>query len=468
VDSPRPPQANGIPFIYHRIVSSRKPIMVILRSSLFIMLTILAVKNLYISLDSLFSPRIYMKDFAQEFLLVKAAWSGLDPYLPMPELANRVMRSVPGPGMDFPHPIPHPPPVALLFFPLGWLTYTQAAKVWFFFELACITLSVFLLLRWLGVRKRSTFALLGASLPWVWRPFTEELILGQLNAFLLVLLIAAWQELRSNKEIQGGIFLGLAVAIKLVAWPIVVFLMIQRNWRAALSALATTVVANMTASLLMGFDRVAYYYLKVGPSVSSLYHARSNNFSLWSLGWKLFEGTGTPILGGVTAPPLINAPSIAPYVSTSLVMALLIVSLLLTFRARNFDTSFGILICLLILISPVAWGIYLLPALIPLAIVGRSLSFLDWPKKETFITFGLGSALFIPTNTLGRLMLSLSGGEIQSDGRLLVPFAVALLGLWPAMALLGLLWFVWRLDRLTPPGALSTAGVGPLPSPSGL
>jgi hypothetical protein len=356
--------------------------------------------------------------------------------------------------------------VALLCLPLGWLTYTQAEKVWFFFELACITLSVFLLLRWLGVRKRSTFALLGASLIWVWRPFLDELSFGQLNAFLLLLLVAAWQGLRSNKEIQGGIFLGLAVATKLVAWPIVVFLMIRRNWRAAFAALATTVVANVAASLVMGFNRVAYYYLKVGPSVSSLYHARSNNFSLWSLGWRLFEGTGSPILFGVIAPPLINAPSIAPYVSTSLVMALLMVSLLLTNRAKNFDTSFGILICLMILISPVAWSIYFLPALIPLAIVGRSLFFLDWPKKETFFALGLGIALFIPTLALERLMLSLSGGEIQSDGRLLVPFAVALLFQWPAMALLGLLWLVWRLDRDTPPVALSTASVCRVEFPS--
>jgi hypothetical protein len=347
---------------------------------------------------------------------------------------------------------PAPPPVALFRLPLGWLNYTQAAKVWFVFELVCITLSVFLILRWLGVRKRSAFALLGASLIWVWVPFTEELIYGQLIAFLLVLLVAAWQGLRSNKDIQGGIFLGLAVAIKLVAWPIVVFLMIRRNWRAAFAALATTVAANVAASLLMGFDRVVRYYLKVGPSVSSLFHAHGANFSLWSLGWRLFEGTGSPnpFGGYVTAPPLVNAPSIATFISASFVMALLIVSLLLTCRARNFDTSFGILICLMILISPVAWEIYLLPALIPLAIVGRSLSFLV-PKKETFIAFGVGVALFIPPLFFLRFVLSLHDWGIRSDGRLSVPFAVALLPLWPAMALLGLLWLVWRLDPDTSP-----------------
>jgi hypothetical protein len=275
-----------------------------------------------------------------------------------------------------------------------------------------------------------------------------------LNALLLVLLVAAWQGLRSNKDIQGGIYLGLAVAIKLVAWPIVVFLMFRRNWRAYFAALATTVAANMTASLLMGFDRVANYYLKIGPSVSNLYHAHEWNFSLWSLGWRLFEGTGSPIIFGVgvTAPPLINAPSIAPYVSTSLVMALLIVSLLLTVRVRNFDTSFGILICLMILISPVAWSHYLLPALIPLAIIGRSLYFLDWPKKETFIAIVLGIALFIPELSLERFIIKFSRSEIRTDGQLLVPFAVGLLSLWPAMALLGLLWLVWRLDRDTSPG----------------
>jgi hypothetical protein len=81
MDTHRPPQANGIFLIFHRIVSSRKPLMVILRSSLLIILTIVAFKHLYKSLESLFSPHIYGKDFVQEFLLAKAALSGLDPYL---------------------------------------------------------------------------------------------------------------------------------------------------------------------------------------------------------------------------------------------------------------------------------------------------------------------------------------------------------------------------------------------------
>jgi hypothetical protein len=169
----------------------------------------------------------------------------------------------------------------------------------------------------------------------------------------------------------------------------------------------------------------------------------------------LFEGTGSPIAFGVglTAPPLIDAPSIAPIVSLALVMALSVVGLSWTVRARSFDNAFGILICLVVLVSPVTWSFSLLPILIPMAVVARNLSDLDWRERETSIAFGLGVALFIPPLALVRLAVSLSDSEMLSDGRLSVPFYAATMALWPAVAILALLWFVWRLDRVSPQAA---------------
>ena len=146
----------------------------------------------------------------------------------------------------------------------------------------------------------------------------------------------------------------------------------------------TIAIANVAAAMLIGFDRMAHYYLKIGSSVSEFHQAYYFNFSLWTIGWRIFDGTGSQVLGGVNAPPLFNAPAIAPFISIAISFAMLICGLAFAFQARCLDTSFGILICLMILVSPVAWDHYLIPALIPLVIVAHNLISLKppGPAKE--------------------------------------------------------------------------------------
>jgi hypothetical protein len=203
--------------------------------------------------------------------------------------------------------------------------------VWLFFELICLSVSVALLLRWLGVKKRVALASLSALLILVWPPITSELVIGQLTALLLVLLVGAWQALRTGKDIQGGILLGSAIAVKFVPWPIIIFLMLRRNWRAASASVTMVAIANITVIILIGFDRTAQYYLKTGLSVSQIYRASVGNFSLWTIGWRMFDGTNLQDWGGATAPPLFNAPAIAPFISIVIPFALLIFGLIFAF-----------------------------------------------------------------------------------------------------------------------------------------
>jgi hypothetical protein len=397
-------------------------------------------------------PNIFRKDIIQEFLISKSISGGVDPYLPMQRLADWFMGPLPVPVL--PHPTPHPPPVALLSLPLGCLSYEHAAIVWFFFELICLSVSVAFLLRWLGVEKRLALASLSALLILIWAPISSELVLGQLNALLFVFLVGAWQALRSGKDIRGGILLGSAISVKLVPWPIIIFLMLRRNWRAACAALSTLAIANVGAAALIGLDRTTHYYSNIGMSVSSLYHAHISNFSLWTIGWRIFDGTGSPvsIVDGVSAPPLFNAPAVAPFISFAIPFAMLIFGLTYAIRARTLDTSFGILICLMIPVSPVAWDHYLIPVLIPLVFVVRNLSSLNWPRKEINFALWIGVTFFLSTALSSpRLWIFLVGNNGLANR--IGPTAsstVSLLSLLPAAGLLGLLCLLRRLDRFAP------------------
>lgn len=166
--------------------------------------------NIIFAAQSLHKPYVYQKDFIQEYLIAKATLAGISPYHPLPYLAQYFLGPLPKP--IFPHPTPHPPPVAIIAWPLGLMTYPKAAIAWFLFELTCILWSLCILLKWSTntIRARVLIFLLPAI--FTWNPFWEELVYGQLMSLLLLLLLLTWQALRSNQFICGGILLGIAVS----------------------------------------------------------------------------------------------------------------------------------------------------------------------------------------------------------------------------------------------------------------
>jgi hypothetical protein len=432
----------------NRVLNSRKPVMVLLKYVLVSIVVVMGFLNFKFATRSLISPSVYKKDFIQEYLLARAVLNDVDPYLPLPELSKRFLK--PLPNLVFQHPTPHPPPVSIVALPFGLIGYEQAAAVWFLFEVICIVLSIYLILRCFDVRPKPVRIIFFSLLILNWSPFRYDLVVGQLMTLLLVFLIGAWQALRSGKDIKGGVFLGCLISLKLIAWPVVIFLSIRRNWAAVIATGVTVVTANLGAGLMMGLDRVAYYYFKVSIIVSPLYHAYESNFSMWTIGWRMFEGTGSPVLLGLEAPPLVAAPAVAHLVSLAIPMVLLALSLTLALRAHSFDTSFGILVCVSILVNPVAWSHYLILISIPLSIVARRLLTLDLLGKETWWLLFLGLLLSIPRLGIRRIILQVTGNELTANS-VQVSFSAALLTYIPALAVLGLLWLVWQTERVVYP-----------------
>lgn len=427
-----------------KILYSSKHSIVLLKYVFVFTIAFTGILSLRFALHSLIPPAVYKKDFIQEYLLAQAVFEGVDPYLPLPELAQRFLG--PLPNTVFQHSTPHPPPVALLCLPLVLFSYEQAATAWFLFEMVCIVSTIYFILRWLDRRPGLVLLIFITLLVLSWRPFRDGLVVGQLMSLMLVLLVATWQALRSGNNVKGGSFLGCLIALKFIAWPVVIYLAIRKNWIAVITAGVVTVSANLGAALLMGFDRILYYYLKVSTIISPLYQAHEANFSMWTVGWRVFQGTGSPVLLGLEAPPLVASPAMAHFVSWALPLGLLGIGLTLALRAKSFDTSFGILVCVSILVNPIAWGHYLILALIPLVIVGHRLYSLDLPRKETWCLLLFSLLLFIPKLGIRWFILQLTGNELSAKSAQ-VPFAATLLTLIPAVAILGLLWLVWHIEH---------------------
>lgn len=431
--------------LLYRVAKADAPTLVWLRRLLAAVVCVAGLASIGFSAQSLFYPYVYMKDFVQEYLLARAVLAGVNPYLPVSELAHQFIGSVP--NAIFPHPTPHPPPVAIIALPLGLLGYQQAAVVWFVFEIGCVCVAVSLLLNWLGVNARLWRLSLCTLAVSVWHPFWIELVSGQLMVLLFLILLLSWRALRADHPIRGGILLGMVVSLKLIGWPIVLFLGLRKNWRAVEAVIVTVVAMNGIAALLMGYQAVWYYYAKVGSVVGSLYRAYVLNYSVWSVGWRLFAGTGASIMAGAEALPVLASPLLARSFAVLLPLLLVIVGVIMAYRARDYDIAFAIVVCVSILVNPVAWIHYLILATLPLCVIGRQLVRQCFPQTETCIAIVCGLLLLISHRQWENWAIMLGSQTIVGKVTMVNPWILIVLTMSPALLVLILMGLLRCLDK---------------------
>jgi hypothetical protein len=404
-----------------------------------------SLSGLLLASMSLSPQHIYRKDFLQEYLLAKAALENINPYLPLSELADHFFGGLPNPVWA--HPSPHAPPLAILILPLALLSYPQSAIVWLFFEVFCAALSIYIIFNHLGIRKLRVIKIpLIFVVLFSYSPFVEGFVYGQLHSPILLLLMTAWLALRRNYSEIGGILIGTALTIKFMGWPILVFLGITKKWSAVFSAVSAILLIYAVTGVVIGFDSILYYYREVGSTVESLFRAAPGNLSVWSLGWRLFEGIYCPVLAGISAPPLIAAPNLAPIASMVLLGVFVACGIVLAGRAHQIDIAFGVLACVSVLANPIAWSFYLVMLLIPVSIAAKQLSIRKWPTKKSAVLVVIVLILFVPHYTLMKFisMFTISPPELSQAT---VSFWVGLLTLLPMVLTVGLMFLVYSISK---------------------
>ena len=317
--------------------------------------------------ESLLPPHVVRKDFLQEYLLARAVAEGMDPYLPIAALAERYAGV--SWGTAFSHPTPHPPPLGLLLLPLAWLDYPTAAAAWLAVELVALVAAVYAVALAQGRRLTLGAAMALALALVAWDPVYTDLVLGQLNILVLLLLAGGWLAWRAGRSAPVGVLLGLSLLVKPLAWPALPLFALWRAWRVVGAAAATALAGLTAAAVVVGVGPVASYLTEVLPTVSDAYRAYDRNISLWAVGWRLFDGTGSAVLVGVAAPPLVEAEALARLVSAALPIGALLAACLIARRERDRERSFALMVCLSVLVNPIAWSHYLVLTLLPLATV---------------------------------------------------------------------------------------------------
>lgn len=384
-------------------------------------------------------PDIYAKDFLQEYLMAKAILNGDNPYRPVRELAQTWLSDATSHNA-ITHPSLHPPLAGLLCLPLGLLSYEQASLVWFAFELICMLIALILIFRGLGkpIKPAVVFVFLFIAIGF--GPVEDELWYGQLNALMLLLMVGSWLALRAGKGSIGGALLGVVIAIKWMAWPLVLFLLLRRQWKSVVMMVIVVGAANLLAVLVLGLGVVKGYYLNVGASAAYI-RTFEFNLSASAFGLHLFTELGWYL----KLTPLWNSPTLAVVSSQLITIAVLCIGLVMALRTSSFDTAFGLLTGVSILVSPVAWSHYLLLAAIPFAVIINRLSELKFPRPFLIWLFIIIFPLLFTSRMYGGVLHIIFSPE-TSESDPIVPFIPGLLLMLPTASLIGLLWLLWRLD----------------------
>jgi hypothetical protein len=247
------------------------------------------------------------------------------------------------------NPTVYPPLFILLSIPLALLPVTAAAWLWFAFLSVGVLLSMWIL----GVRDWRCLVL-AVSSPVV----VHGLYYGNLTVLLLVPIAVAWRY-RDRPRI-AGLAVGAAVAAKLFVWPLMIWLLLTRRFRAAAWSAAAAAVLVLGAWATIGFEGLADYpaLLRV---VQNVYAVRSVSVST--------------VAGALGA-------SVSLAVALALVtgLACLAAAVWLVRRERGDRRAFALVVIACVLASPIVWPNYAALLFVPIAIT--------WPRLAPAWFFG--------------------------------------------------------------------------------
>lgn len=247
------------------------------------------------------------------------------------------------------NPTVYPPLFILLTVPLALLPVTLASWVWFFLLGACVLAAMWVV----GVRDWRCHVLAVTS-PVV----VHGLYYGNLTVLLLLPLAIAWRY--RDRARVAGVAIGAAVAAKLFVWPLVVWLLLTRRFRAAAWAAGSAVVLVVVPWALIGFEGFTDYPALL-RAVQDVYAIRS--VSLSTVAGAL--GASVPVAVGVAAVAGLACLAAAVWVVR---------------RADGERRAFAVLVAACVIATPIAWPNYCALLFVPIAIT--------WPRLAPAWFFG--------------------------------------------------------------------------------
>jgi Glycosyltransferase family 87 len=258
----------------------------------------------------------------------------------------------------------NPPALVVLTIPLALLRPTPAwltlLCLIFLSGLGCLLVMHGVLWQHWKSHERGFAILLFIAASWL----PGALYYSQIQPFILLLVLSGWSLLRKTTSFVGGFLWGIAAAIKLYTWPLLLFLLFRGQWRPIAGGLLGVATGLCLPLAVLG-PRVYSDFLKHAPGILDLWSAESA-FNI-SLGGTIntmsvllfhFQPFSLPLLRRLlgTALPALSMILLAAMLATK------------TPARAKFDIGTAILASLSFLCGAVAWPNYLLVTAFPLSV----------------------------------------------------------------------------------------------------
>jgi Glycosyltransferase family 87 len=237
----------------------------------------------------------------------------------------------------------YPAAANLAVIPLSLLPYWLAGALYTAISIAAMLVGIWLL----GVRDRRCLVLVVVS----W-PFIYGLYLGAIGPFLVLGAGIAWR-LR-DRLWPPAIAIAAIVAAKVFPWPLAVWLLITRRFKALALTVAIGALLTFGAWAVIGFDALAQY-----PQMLS-------NLSF------LQEGRAVSVVSVLLVAGV--SPGLAGVIGLALTGALLAGAWRVARRPDGDRKAFGLVIIAALTSTPIVWEHYMVLLFVPVALASPRLS----------------------------------------------------------------------------------------------
>jgi len=250
-------------------------------------------------------------------------------------------------------PTTYPPFIFWTLYPLTLLSQLVAEKLWTIGSIISLLISLKLIFSIYEKRFFSKESLILSSLAFLSFPVKFTLGMGQINIYILLLIVLFMYFLNKSKSLSG-IFLGISLMIKFFPIAVISYLIKDRKWKTLSYALLTMLIGGILTLIFINSEIISYFVAKIVPTLINSWKGDYYNQSL----------TGLIVRAGI----INNRETIR----SVLEFAIAIPTLFLIFKNKTRDKftislTIGTLITLNLLINSFSWQhhfVWLLPSFI--------------------------------------------------------------------------------------------------------
>lgn len=299
--------------------------------------------------------RLQMGDFRILYLSARALLEGRDMYSLPSEIQIHAGKTLRRTLVNL-----NPPHFQLLLLPLARFPAGLALSLWAVASLLCLGGSLYVIVRQLDLKPSLPNCWRGAVWLLAFAGMGSVLGTGEVSFLLLLPLTLAWAAARQGRWSRAGIYLGLAMSLKLFLVIFIPYFVLRRRLGAAASSCAAAAACFVAGALVFG---PASYWSWLHHLSSVSWAWRSPNVSV--LGILTRSLSENPYYTPLAVAPELILPLWLPAVGIVGVLTLVAVTVDRTESAV--DRAFALLLSAALLISPLGWIYYLWLGLGPIA-----------------------------------------------------------------------------------------------------